>query len=78
MNLMNLKGKLNCISQDWFSAVSYAISMSKTYIAIHNTTTKYTINMIQETNIQYNNKIIHDTTKTIYNLLYRDLKLDKN
>ena len=60
-DLMNLKGKLHQ-SRLVFSSALHKRHEQKLHNYIYNTT-KYTINMIQE-NIQYNNKSIHDTTKT--------------
>ena len=59
---MNLKGKLHQLRLVFSSALYNTIDITKN---MYNTTTKYTINAIQETNIQYNNKNIHDATKTI-------------
>ena len=51
---MNLKGRLHQ-SKDWFSAVPKQYNRHEQKY-IYNTAIKYTINTIQETNIQYNNK----------------------
>ena len=53
-DLMNLKGKLHQSRLVFSSALNNAIDMNEKHI--YNTTIKYTINTIQETNIQYNNK----------------------
>ena len=54
---MNLKGKLHQSRLVFSSALNNAIDMNEKHI--YNTTIKYTINTIQETNIQCNNKKTH-------------------
>ena len=65
MNLMNLKGRLHASVKSglvFSSALNNTIDKTGTKKYIHNTTIKYTIDTIQETNIQHNN-LTHVTTK---------------